>query len=211
MRAAGKTDLEITAELKTAGWAETDITSAFNPQSAPTVDNRSPAKLDLQRDNMENQFSTSTRTQLQNPANQTTILIIILWFLVFAPIGFYLLWKEKRLHIWFPNLLIILGILSVIPVFPIFLFVIPKLIKLYENFGADYNKSTPIIFAIAILTITFIQIVTGFILRKKVNPDGSLKNLYIYICLGFSVFQFISIGLFVLAFILQIYNLTSQF
>lgn len=33
MRAAGKTDLEITAELRTAGWSEADVISALNPEN----------------------------------------------------------------------------------------------------------------------------------------------------------------------------------
>ena len=42
MRAAGKNDTEIAAELKTAGWAEADIVSVLNPQSISLAGDQSP-------------------------------------------------------------------------------------------------------------------------------------------------------------------------
>lgn len=168
---------------------------------------------------MENQSNASDKAQLSNLVSrpmpekqkQTSVLLIVLALLIFFPIGLYLLWKEKRLHIWFPNLLILLSILNILPMLSMVFFVFPKLIKLYEGFGAVYNKNYPVIFASFILVLSLVEIIVGFILRKKVGSDGSLRNLYILICLAFFVFQFVPVGIFVTTIILPIYNLTSQF
>lgn len=60
MRAVGKTDPEITAELKTAGWGETDITSALNPQSISTADSQSPEGSDSQEEKIKTKSHRST-------------------------------------------------------------------------------------------------------------------------------------------------------
>ncbi|MCG2691826.1 hypothetical protein L6272_03285, partial [Microgenomates group bacterium] len=117
----------------------------------------------------------------EKKVKRTSALFIIFWLLIFAPVGLYLLWKEKRLHIWFPNLLIVFGLFNVLPVFTMIFFVFPKMIRLYDEIGASYNKNTVIISATAILFISLLEIVTGFILRKKVKEEGFLKNLYVVI------------------------------
>lgn len=112
MRVAGKSDLEITTELKTAGWEETDITSALNlnPSPVSTVDSQSSA--------------TPTRPMPQPISEQTgqeklwfeTVWAGILLPLLFSWIGIAILaslyWKAKRrmpliLKVW----LIVQGLL----------------------------------------------------------------------------------------------------
>lgn len=60
MRAAGKTDPEIAAELITAGWSEADITLALNPHPVLTVDSQSLAGPDLQEEKIKTESHRST-------------------------------------------------------------------------------------------------------------------------------------------------------
>jgi len=162
----------------------------------------------------QNSNITNSDTNTETKTKQTPGLFILFWLVIFAPIGLYLLWREKRLHRWFPNLLIFFGFLNILPVATMKLFVFPKLVKLYEEFGANFNKNNIYVFAIAILVISFVEVVIGIFLRKKLKEEGFLKNVYVFVCLGFFVFQYVPFGWlmqsFVLGFIMPIYNLTSQ-
>ena len=168
---------------------------------------------------MENQSNVGNEPKSSNLVNQpmpekqkqTSVLLIVLALLVFFPIGLYLLWKEKRLHIWFPNLLIFLSILNFLPAVSVAVFVMPKITKLYQDFGVNYNNSSSLFLGFIVLALSLIEVVTGFILRKKVQPNGSLENKYIFTCVAFFVTEFIPVGIFVSSVILPIYNLTSQF
>ncbi len=142
---------------------------------------------------------------------QTSGLLIVLALLVFFPIGLYLLWREKRLHVWFPNLLILLSILNLLPALSVGIFVLPKITKLYQDFGLNYNNNSSLVLGFIVLTLSLVEVITGFILRKKVHPDGSLENKHIFTCVAFFVTGFIPVGIFVISVILPIYNLTSQF
>lgn len=168
---------------------------------------------------MENQSNADDKAQLSNLVNQpmpekqkqTSTLLIVLALLVFSPVGLYLLWKEKRLHVWFPNLLIFLSILNFLPAVSVGIFVMPKIMKLYQDFGVNYNNNSSLFFGFIVLALSLVEVITGFILRKKVRPDGSLENKYILTCVAFFVTEFIPVGIFVTSVILPIYNLTSQF
>ena len=168
---------------------------------------------------MENQSNADNKSQLSNLVNQpmpekqkqTSVLLIVLALLVFFPVGIYLLWKEKKLHVWFPNLLILLSVLNILPALSIMIFVMPKILKLYQDFGINYNNNNSIILGSIVLALSLIEIITGFILRKKVQPDGSLENKFILTCVTFFITEFIPVGIFVMTAVLPIYNLTSQF
>ena len=137
---------------------------------------------------MENQSNADNKSQLSNlvnqpmPENKTNFSSVNSFgSLVFFPVGIYLLWKEK-LHVWFPNLLILLSVLNILPALSIMIFVMPKILKLYQDFGINYNNNNSIILGSIVLALSLIEIITGFILRKKVQPDGSLENKFILTC-----------------------------
>ena len=159
----------------------------------------------------EHKSSDLVNQPIPEKQKQTSVLLIVLALLIFFPIGLHLLYKEKRLHIWFPNLLIFLGILNLLPAVSVAIFVLPKITKLYQDFGVNYNNNSSLFLGFIVLTLSLIEVVTGFILRKKVQPDGSLENKHILACVAFFVTEFIPVGIFVTSVILPIYNLTAQF
>lgn len=146
--------------------------------------------------------------------NQRSNLSILFWLIIFTPIGLYLLWKERRLHNWFPNFLIFFGLINVITVAIMMLFVYPKLVKLYEEFGANFNKNNVKFIAVVILAVSAVEVVTGFFLKKKLKGEGFLKNASVFLCFGFFVFQYVPFGWlmrsFVIGTIWPIYNSISS-
>lgn len=153
----------------------------------------------------------------QNLRNQTvsekqiSAIFIIFWLIIFAPIGFYLLWKEKKFNIWFANLLILFGILNIIIVSAMLYLIFPELVKLYQDFEITYNTRPSGLLAVIIIIISLIEVLVGIIIRRKIKLDNSLNKFNLLTCFLFFVFQYIPILWLIQSFLLPIYNLTSHF
>ena len=140
---------------------------------------------------MENQSNADNKSQLSNlvnqpmPENKTNFSSVNSFgSLVFFPVGIYLLWKRKTACL--VSKFVDTSECSKYFTSAIYYdFVMPKILKLYQDFGINYNNNNSIILGSIVLALSLIEIITGFILRKKVQPDGSLENKFILTCVTF--------------------------
>ena len=140
---------------------------------------------------------------------KTASWVIVLFLLLFPPVAFYLLWKDKAYHGWFYSLNIFFGISLV--VFGIFMkvFLIPLLTKAFSTVGAKQPGSSSALIIILIVFAIF-QICFGFYLKNKRNPDGSLSVGYRTICIVLFLVDYV-IPMWFYSSILSLTTQTSQF
>lgn len=99
------------------------------------------------------------------------LIILLLWFA--APIAWYMMWKDKRYHSWFPHLMWINGL-----VFTTITFVqMPNIVN-----SSFFNPSV----ILAILIFALVQVVAGFFLQIKAHK--SIKIVHNLIVPMISVF-----------------------
>lgn len=105
------------------------------------------------------------------------LIIFLLW--AFAPAAWFLLWRDKKYHSWFPKLLWVNGIIfSVIFVTQSFVF-IPKLEEIYTALKIEVPSSTTPLAALVILAFVLLQIPAGMHLQKKITKQKSLTDKYV--------------------------------
>jgi len=157
--------------------------------------------------------SVSQPTIVSTPAH-TPVWLIVLLLLLFWPAAFYLMYKDKRFHTWFPVLLWIYAIpfllLSLVYAF----FVIPQLNALLVSVNAVHPSLTIIYVIIALVDVVLIiEIIFAFYAKKQIREDTIHANkallititlliLNITICYLYSVFLSLSV-------ITPIYSLMS--
>lgn len=106
------------------------------------------------------------------PKPSSVAAIVAFW--LFAPIGVYLLWKEKTFHHTFALLTLILGVFNFLGYFSI-LFFLPTLHNLSGAMISNDQINYGVTFLI--LTICLIQILTSFLLRKSAKKKDFLNKL----------------------------------
>lgn len=115
------------------------------------------------------------------PEESNAKLIFLLC--LFPPVAIYKMWKNNRLHMWFPNLMIISALLN-----------IPSLLTInipMPDLGFTYTPIDTTPYFIAIIIISIIEIILGFYLRNKAQTEGSLTATHILISLFLMTIQYI--------------------
>lgn len=104
----------------------------------------------------------------KSPSNVTkhTIIVFLLW--VAAPVAWFLMWRDKKYHSWFPHLLWINGVIFAVVTF----FSIPMLVT--------KNQLAVLVIPAAFCLSTF-QIWTGITIRKKVVDKYILPMIITFI------------------------------
>lgn len=95
------------------------------------------------------------------PFTKHGIIVFLLW--AAAPLAWYLMWKDKRYHHWFPHLLWINGTI----------FGIITLINLHK---VDSHPILTPLSAVFILVFAISQILAGMYLQKKLLKSKRLIN-----------------------------------
>jgi len=138
--------------------------------------------------------------------------VIIVLLLIFPPVAFYLMWKEKSYHKWFANLLIFVGSLTSILGIIQILIVTPKLLDLYKEFN---TKISPTHSVAAYLLIVFgiIEFSFGIYLKNKLKMEHATKK-FLATAVGFLLISYLFGGYLqaqsVLSVITPIYDLTAE-
>lgn len=105
------------------------------------------------------------------------LIIFLLW--AFAPAAWFLLWKDKKYHSWFPKLLWVNGIIFSIIFFTQSFIFIPKLEQIYDVVGIEVPPSTTPLAAFLVLVFVLLQIPAGIHLQKKIIKHKSLTDKYV--------------------------------
>ena len=95
------------------------------------------------------------------PFTKHGIIVFLLW--AAAPIAWYLMWKDKRYHHWFPHLLWINGTIF-------------ALITLANLHKIDSHPILTPFSAVIILTFAISQILAGLHLQKRLIKSKELIN-----------------------------------
>ena len=121
---------------------------------------------------------------------KTSSWVIIFFLTLFPPIAFYLMWKDEKYHGWFAYLNWLFGISLVL--FSAFLFfaILPKINSLYAQIGYQ-NPNKGGTFAVVMVIVAVLQIIWGFILKKKQRGDGKLSTTYLLISIALFALDYI--------------------
>jgi len=120
--------------------------------------------------------------QIEENKKKPSNASIIFWLCLFPPTGIYKMWKTQRLHVWFPNLMIISALLN-----------IPSLATIntpLPDIGINYTPLDTTPYFISIIIISVVEIILGIYLRKKVQKEGSLSGALILISLFLMTIQY---------------------
>lgn len=105
------------------------------------------------------------------------IIVFLLW--AFAPLAWYLMWRDKKYHSWFPKLLWINGIIfSIIFVTQSFVF-IPKFQEFYNALGIKIPSNIPPLLVGIVLFFVLIQIPAGVHIQKQITKYKKLTDSYV--------------------------------
>jgi hypothetical protein len=139
---------------------------------------------------------------------------VIFWLLAFPPVGLYLIWKERRLHYWFPNLLIIFGLTNLLSVLTMMFFILPQMSSLYEQLGTKFDPGSLLFSFWGIIIISLLTGAPGFIFKHQIKTSAVLPRLSLFLCIAFLTIQLLAIGWLTQSLIANIltpiYNFTSS-
>jgi hypothetical protein len=168
---------------------------------------------------LQNQTSIQTSQQAsvtQTIQYHTSKIVIILLFLIFPPIAWYFMWKEKSYHIWFSSLLFLYAFFSVILTASMLFIVLPSIPTLYAGLNAetpDTQRYYPI--SIMVLVFCFFQAAFAIYTRKKTLQNQGLSNNLLALSILLLVVSYIvtsfGIGTLTSLIITPLYSMTAQF
>jgi hypothetical protein len=120
----------------------------------------------------------------------TPVLLIIILLLLFWPAAFYLMYKDKRFHTWFPVLLWIYAIpfllLSLVYAF----LIIPQLNALYVSMNVNHPSLTVIYAIIAVVDVVLIiEIIFAFYAKKQIREQTIHANKTLLITITLLIFN----------------------
>ncbi len=163
------------------------------PPSVETAINPLPSS------SMDSSYSESP------PTLSTWFLIFLL--IIFPPLAWYFLYKDKRYHRWFPILLYIYGALLLVSV-GVMQTSIMQLIGLYNGMGVKVPftvyTSVPIGIVFAAVMILF-----GLFLGMKIRAEKDNKGILITVILFFVSFGY-AVAAIIYSIIYPIYGLISH-
>lgn len=145
------------------------------------------------------------------PKTGSSPILIITLLLTFPPAAFYKMWKEPRYHRWFAYFLFVTGLISITLPIAFMIFITPKLVSLYHDFGRNYdltqnNNSSLISGITGIIQLVFAGWIFYKTRAKQALGKVALLGTLIFVSLGLVV-AFVSYQNIVLSALLPIYNL----
>lgn len=153
----------------------------------------------------------------QSPKSESQIIpkwLIILLLIFFPPAAWYFMWKQKKYHGWFPNLLILNGVLMFLLSFTELFVVIPEMMYLYEQFNAKTNISNMYNLVYYLLTFCSIQILSGIFIRRKIISSERSVTYLLVISLVLLIVDFVLLGygtrILTASLVYPVYNLTNS-
>ena len=136
------------------------------------------------------------------------IVIILLLINVTAPIGLFLMYREKRYHSWFPILLWVCAGFWLLFLAVFGIFVLPQISTLSNNLGIS-STSVYVPFTLGVLLV-IVQIVSGFILKKKLVSGVGLSKKSLWLAVIILVIGWYGIAISIITSISQILKIVSS-
>ena len=137
--------------------------------------------------------------------------LIIALLLTFPPLAFIRMWKEPPYHRWFAYFLGITGIISVVLPIAFMIYITPKLVTLYHDFGRTYDVPQNNTTSLIAIASGIIQLIIGVWVFYKTRGKQALGKFtlivtVILVSMGLVV-AFISYQNIALSALLPVYNL----
>lgn len=155
------------------------------------------------------QSNTLNVPEQSHSASHITVLVLLF---LFPPAAWYIMWKNKQYHSWFPMLLILNALIPLVTLIIMLLFVVPQLMTLYNNLNVQPNFS-PYPLIITAIILSGIQILFAIYIRQRVKKYGQLSQNLLVVTLIFLItnflITFLGIGAIQLSIISPIYNLIN--
>ncbi|GEM_PF-6533007 len=132
-------------------------------------------------------------------------LLVIFLILVFPPAAFYILWKYKGYHSWFPHLMWLSGILLFIYTLLINFFLLPYVSRALISSG-NPNAAVGRGWIYVLLVFFIGQSIFGFYLRVIFKNKGDISRLMMALSIFLFGLDYIAPGLIYGQIVAPIYN-----
>lgn len=122
--------------------------------------------------------SSHSITQAQKIASdQIPKWIVVLLLLVFPPAAWYIMWKERQYHRWFSVVIMIYSCALLLTIVNFVLFVVPQMLKMYQDMEIP-NQFAPYIYpaVICLTAFSIIQIGYSLYIKRYVEKYGKLST-----------------------------------
>lgn len=143
------------------------------------------------------------------PPHRSSSSLITLFLFVFPPISWYLLWKDKTRHGWFPNLLIIYAATTLLTYVPFQFLAVPQLSNLYN---ITETSSTNPLLTYFYIVISAAQLAYGIYLKRKPKPfiNAQLAISTLMLAINFAI---MTVGIYstILSILKPITSIYSQY
>lgn len=136
------------------------------------------------------------------------IIIVLLLINITTPVALFLIFREKRYHSWFPILLWICAGFWLIFLAIFGIFILPQISTLSSNLGIS-STSIYVPFTLGVLLV-IVQIVCGFILKKKLASGVVLSKKSLWLAMIILVIGYYGAAISILVSISQIYKIISS-
>lgn len=139
--------------------------------------------------NQQGQNFSNQIQEVKYPTHRLVLYIILLFTI--PPVGLYLLWRNKACQKWFPHLLLIFGGVWLILIIAFLGQLTPVLSSMIQELGIETGALSSLLYAFVIVFI--LQIVSGFLIDKKISftfltPKNYSMIAIIFLCIDFLVF-----------------------
>ncbi len=102
--------------------------------------------------------------------------IIGIFLLVFPPVSFYFMWRDKAYHFWFPTFNLFSGITLFAYTLILNFGVLPQIQNLINVYGRGVPVNLSLWVVIPLLILALCQIGLGFFLKGEVEKRGDLTR-----------------------------------
>lgn len=161
---------------------------------------------------MENETAVQSSAG-DSGAAHTSAWIVVVLLLIFPPLAWYFMWRERRYHSWFPMLVVLYGVLTLVVSLVFTVLVLPKFIDLYRDFGVRFPTNAWVM-SYAGIAYGILQVSFGLYARRRLITSAKPVEWLLAVSVLLLLLNFLGGGvlqaMMVISVLLPIYNLTSS-